>query len=185
MSGTTGGELPKASPTGSEPRLLRGLRPESKRHVLQSAENCRFAPNEDLNEEPGTVVGLVLAGLIRVYLPGDEQREYTVRYLRPGDFLGADRLLGLPVTVRARALTPVRFLRLRGATVAKLMRTEPDLTLAVALELATDHRATLEQFEQAAFRHLRSRLANQLRLRVSAYDLTCRCAYDLTCRSVA
>jgi CRP/FNR family cyclic AMP-dependent transcriptional regulator len=49
--------------------------------------------------------GIVVAGLVRVYLSSVEGRQLTVRYARPGAALGVPTAIGGPVRVGAQAVT--------------------------------------------------------------------------------
>ena len=48
--------------------------------------------------------GLVVGGLVRIFLTSAEGRQLTVRYARPGAVIGAPTAIGGPVDVSAQAI---------------------------------------------------------------------------------
>lgn len=157
--------IPKQVAAGrndSLPRLLQGLHEESRRQLLRGAENCRFAAGESLEEDDGAAVGLVLTGVVRTYVLGPGGRQQTLRYLQPGDLVGAERLFGETCDICAEAVTPVRWMRLLPSHIVNLMRMDASVSAAIARELAADHAAAIEQVCQTAFFGLRERLAHHL-----------------------
>src|SRR6266498_5670539 len=54
--------------------------------------------------------GLVLAGLLRVYMTAPDGRQITVRYARAGDLLGIATAVGGPAPVNVQMLTDAALL---------------------------------------------------------------------------
>ena len=60
--------------------------------------------------------GLVLAGLLRVYMTAPDGRQITVRYARAGDLLGIATAVGGPAPVNVQILTDAALLTLNVRT---------------------------------------------------------------------
>lgn len=107
-------------------------------------------------------MGIVSAGLIRVYLTSADGRQVTVRYAREGEVLGTAVTVVGPIAVGAQALTDATLLIMNVNTVRALGQTDARFAWAVAEEVARRLNDVLEVFAGAAFGSVRQRLARHL-----------------------
>ena len=106
--------------------------------------------------------GLVVAGLVRIYLSSREGRQVTVRYARPGDTLGVPMVVGGPVAVSAQAVTDSSLVFVRSATVRTLAMADPRVAWPLAEEVTRLLYAVLDAFGGTVFGSVRQRLARHL-----------------------
>ena len=66
--------------------------------------------------------GVLVRGLLRVYMHASDGRQVTVRSVRPGDVLGAPALVGGPAPVFVQALTDSAMYFMDVAHVKRLVR---------------------------------------------------------------
>jgi len=137
------------------------------------AETCRHltAGAIRLDVPAGSVVyrnedaprfGLIVDGLVRVFLTSPEGRQLTVRYARPGAVLGAPTAVGGPVDVSAQALTDTALLMLDVNAVRSIARRDPDVAWALAEEVTRRLYEVLEAFGGNVFGSVRQRVARHL-----------------------
>jgi CRP/FNR family transcriptional regulator len=107
-------------------------------------------------------VGLVVDGLIRIFLTSAEGRQITVRYVRPGAMIGAPTAIGGPVDVSAQALTETALLTLDVDVLRSLARIDPGLAWALAEEVTRRLYEVLEAFAGNVFGPVRQRVARHL-----------------------
>jgi CRP/FNR family transcriptional regulator, cyclic AMP receptor protein len=106
--------------------------------------------------------GLVVHGLVRVYLASVEGRQITVRYARPGDVLGIAVLVGGPASVGVQAVEPSGLFRISSRTLTAEARRDPRVSWAIAEELNRRLYDTLEQTAVNAFGSVHQRVAAHL-----------------------
>lgn len=106
--------------------------------------------------------GLVIAGLIRVFMTSPDGRQITVRYARDGELLGIAAIVGGPAPVSAQVLTDATLLMLNTQTVRQLGQTEPTVGWVIAQEVTRRLYDTLEALAGDAFGSLRQRVARHL-----------------------
>jgi CRP/FNR family cyclic AMP-dependent transcriptional regulator len=106
--------------------------------------------------------GLVVRGLIRVYLSSPEGRQVTVRYARPGDVLGIAVLVGGPANTGVQTIQPSSVLRISARLLMSAAQSDPRVSLAVAEELNRRLYEVLEQIAVNAFGSVRQRVAAHL-----------------------
>lgn len=106
--------------------------------------------------------GIVVSGLIRVFMTSPEGRQVTVRYARPADVLGVAVTVGGPASVSVQAITDSTVGMLNVRTLERLGRSDPAVAWAIAEEL--NHRLydTLDELAGNAFLTLRGRVARHL-----------------------
>jgi CRP/FNR family transcriptional regulator, cyclic AMP receptor protein len=107
-------------------------------------------------------MGIVTAGLIRVYLTSAEGRQVTVRYAREGEVLGVAVTVGGPIAVSVQAITDTALLMVNVETVRVLGRSDARFAWAVAEEVARRLDDVLEVFAGTAFGSVRQRVARHL-----------------------
>ncbi len=106
--------------------------------------------------------GLVVSGLVRVYLTSLEGRQVTVRYARSGDTLGVPMVVGGPVAVSAQAVTDTGLLLLSTAAVRSLAETDARVAWSLAEEVTRLLYDVLDAFAGNVFGSVRQRLARHL-----------------------
>jgi CRP/FNR family cyclic AMP-dependent transcriptional regulator len=113
-------------------------------------------------DEDAPTIGLVVGGIIRVFLTSREGRQITVRYARPGAILGAPTAIAGPVDVSAQALTQTALLMLNVDAARSLARTDPELAWAFAEEVSRRLYEVLHAFAGNVFGSVRQRVARHL-----------------------
>jgi CRP/FNR family transcriptional regulator len=106
--------------------------------------------------------GLVVAGLLRVYVASPEGRQVTVRYARSGDVLGVAVTVGGPVPVGVQALTDSTLLLLNVHSIEELGKADPRVAWAIAEELARRLYDTLDELAGNVFGSVRQRVIRHL-----------------------
>ena len=106
--------------------------------------------------------GVVVAGLVRIFLTSPEGRQLTVRYARSGEVLGAPTAIGGPVGVSAQALTDTSLLMLNVDAVRTVGRTDATVGWAMAVEVTRRLNEVLEGLAGNVFGSVRQRVARQL-----------------------
>jgi CRP/FNR family transcriptional regulator len=106
--------------------------------------------------------GLVVAGLVRVYLSSIEGRQLTVRYARPGATLGAPTAIGGPVAVGAQAVTDSALLMFSATALRTLAMEDARVAWPLAQEVTRLLYGVLDAFAGTAFGSVRQRLARHL-----------------------
>jgi CRP/FNR family cyclic AMP-dependent transcriptional regulator len=107
-------------------------------------------------------MGVVVTGLIRVYLTSAEGRQITVRYAREGDVLGTTVAVSGSAAVSVQAITDTTLLIVSVDKVRALGQTDARFAWAVAEEVARRLNDVLEAFAGTAFGSVRQRLARHL-----------------------
>jgi CRP/FNR family transcriptional regulator len=106
--------------------------------------------------------GLVITGLVRVYMTSPDGRQITVRYARTGDLLGIAAIVGGPAPVSVQILTDAALLMLNVRTLQMSGQTEPKVGWLMAQEVTRRLYDTLEALAGNAFGSLQQRLARHL-----------------------
>jgi CRP/FNR family transcriptional regulator len=114
------------------------------------------------NEADQPRCGLVLAGLLRMYMTAPDGRQITVRYARTGDLVGIAAIVGGPAPVNAQTLTDTAVLMLNVRTLQQSGQTEPMVGWLLAQEVSSRLYDVLEMLAGNAFGSLRQRLARHL-----------------------
>lgn len=107
-------------------------------------------------------IGLVVAGLLRVYLTSPDGRQVTVRYARPGDVLGTAVTVGGPVAVSVQALIESSIVQFNVRTIQVLAAKDARLAWAIAAEVTRRLYAVLDELAGNAFNTVRQRVARHL-----------------------
>jgi CRP/FNR family transcriptional regulator, cyclic AMP receptor protein len=113
-------------------------------------------------EEDEPRCGLVITGLIRVYMTSPEGRQITVRYARAGELLGIAAIVGGPAPTSVQILTDASLLMLNVQTLQKSGQTEPKVGWLMAQEVTRRLYDTLEALAGNTFGSLRQRVARHL-----------------------
>jgi CRP/FNR family cyclic AMP-dependent transcriptional regulator len=113
-------------------------------------------------EEDEPRCGLVITGLIRVYMTSPDGRQITVRYARTGELLGIAAIVGGPAPVSVQILTDAALLMLNVRTLQTSGQTEPKVGWLMAQEVTRRLYDTLEALAGNAFGSLQQRVARHL-----------------------
>jgi CRP/FNR family transcriptional regulator len=86
-------------------------------------------------EEDEPRCGLVITGLIRVYMTSPDDRQITVRYAHAADLLGIAAIVGGPAPTSVQILTDSVLLMLNIQTLQTSGQTEPKVGWLMAQEV--------------------------------------------------
>jgi CRP/FNR family transcriptional regulator len=106
--------------------------------------------------------GLVISGLIRVYMTSPDGRQITVRYARAGDLLGIATIVGGPAPTSVQILADAALVMLNVRALQTSAQTEPQIGWLMAQEVTRRLYDTLEALAGNAFGSLRQRVARHL-----------------------
>ena len=106
--------------------------------------------------------GVVIGGLLRVYMITGDGREVTVRYVRPGGLLGGPALVGGPAPVFVQALSESALYFMDVAQVKRLAREDPAVAWLLAEESVRRLYDILEELAGNTFATVRQRVVRHL-----------------------
>jgi CRP/FNR family cyclic AMP-dependent transcriptional regulator len=106
--------------------------------------------------------GIVLDGLLRLFLEGDSGRQVTVRYARAGEAVGLVHLFGGATATRAQAVTAASLWLLVPSRLRELSRRHAELAVAIAEECAARTADAIDELALQTFGSVRRRLARHL-----------------------
>lgn len=106
--------------------------------------------------------GLVLSGLIRVYMSSPDTREITVRYARVGELLGIATIVGGPAPVNVQILTDATLLMFSTQKLQACGQTVPNIGWLLAQEVTQRLYDSLEALAVNVFGSLRQRIVLHL-----------------------
>jgi CRP/FNR family cyclic AMP-dependent transcriptional regulator len=157
----------KLSETAIEEAIARSalgeLPPSLRKSLTQQAIPAELPAGTTLYyEEDEPRCGLVINGLIRVYMTSPDGRQITVRYARAGSLLGIAALVGGPAPVSVQILTDAALVMLNVRTLQSSGQTEPRVGWLLAQEVTRRLYDTLEALAGNAFGSLQQRVARHL-----------------------
>jgi CRP/FNR family cyclic AMP-dependent transcriptional regulator len=106
--------------------------------------------------------GVLVQGLLRVYMHASDGRQVTVRYVRPGGLLGAPALIGGPAPVFVQALTDSAMYFMDIAQVKRVVRSDAAVAWAFAEESVHRLYDVLEELAGNTFATVRQRVVRHL-----------------------
>jgi CRP/FNR family transcriptional regulator len=106
--------------------------------------------------------GVVVRGLLRVYMHTSDGRQVTVRYVRAGGLLGAPALVGGPAPVFVQALTDSAVYFMDVARVKRLARQDAAVAWIFAEESVHRLYDVLEELAGNTFATVRQRVVRHL-----------------------
>jgi CRP/FNR family cyclic AMP-dependent transcriptional regulator len=143
--------------------LIAAFPPRLREDIIQEAIPLDIPAGTTLYyEEDEPRCGLVIHGLVRVYMTSPEGRQITVRYARPGELLGIAAIVGGPAPVSVQILTDAKLLMLNVRTLQMAGQTEPKVGWLMAQEVTRRLYDTLEALAGNAFGSLEQRVARHL-----------------------
>ncbi len=143
--------------------MLAAFPPTLRETLVQDAFRIEVPAGTTLYyEEDEPRCGLVITGLIRVYMTSPDGRQITVRYARAGDLLGIAAIVGGPAPTSVQILTDAALLMLNIQTLQRSGQTEPKVGWLMAQEVTRRLYDTLEALAGNTFGSLRQRVARHL-----------------------
>lgn len=143
--------------------VLAGLPPEARERLFADALLLDVPAGSVLyRDEDAPRTGLIVGGLVRIFLTSSEGRQVTVRYARPGDAVGVPMAIGGPVAVSAQAVIDSAILLLNSEKVRFLAMADPRVAWRLAEEVTRLLYAVLDAFSGNVFGSVRQRLARHL-----------------------
>ncbi|MEJ2302210.1 MAG: Crp/Fnr family transcriptional regulator [Anaerolineales bacterium] len=143
--------------------LLAAFPPKLRQTLTQDAIPLDLPAGTTLYyEEDEPRCGLVITGLIRVYMTSPDGRQITVRYARTGELLGIAAIVGGPAPVSVQILTDSSLLMLNVRTLQSSGRTQPEVGWLMAQEVTRRLYDTLEALAGNTFGSLQQRVARHL-----------------------
>jgi len=113
--------------------------------------------------EPGHGLYLVASGLVRVFKSSEDGREQVLHHMAQGrSFNDVAAFDGGPCPASAQAVEPSTILVLRRDDLLELMRSHPEIALAVVRELSARLRQMSGLVEHLALRGVVARVAGEL-----------------------
>jgi CRP/FNR family transcriptional regulator, cyclic AMP receptor protein len=106
--------------------------------------------------------GIVIAGLVRVFLTSIEGRQLTVRYARSASSLGAPTAIAGPVDVGAQAVVDSAVLMFSAAVLRAIASEDARVAWPLAQEVTSLLYGVLDAFAGSAFGSVRQRVARHL-----------------------
>lgn len=107
-------------------------------------------------------LGVVVGGLLRVYMHTSDGRQVTVRYVRAGGLLGAPALVGGPAPVFVQALTDSALYFMDVTRVKRMVRADPAVAWCFAEESVQRLYDVLEELAGNTFATVRQRVVRHL-----------------------
>lgn len=150
---------------GIGPSIVESLGPDSQHLLLEIGIPVDLRPGELFarpSDRPSRG-GVVMDGLVRVFVMSLDGRRLTVRYARPGAMAGLISGLGArPAPVYVQAVTASRMLELPIDRLRALAEQHVEIAWAIAREVSTRLAETIESVADASFGTLRSRIARHI-----------------------
>ncbi len=143
--------------------LLAEFPPALRQALLQEALRTELPAGTILYyEEDEPRCGLVVAGLIRVFMTSPDARQITVRYARPGDLLGIAAIVGGPAPTSVQIITDSALLMFNVKALQKSAQEEPKVGWLMAQEVTRRLYDALERLAGESFGSLRQHVARHL-----------------------
>jgi CRP-like cAMP-binding protein len=145
--------------------LFKALNEQERRDIAAHAQSCIFAPNEPIFhfDDPGHSMMGVMAGTVRISLPGWKGKEVILADLPAGELFGEIALLdGNPRSASATALTQCELLVLERRDFLSFLERSPTACLKLMELLCGRLRRSDERMAEMAFFDLPARLAQVL-----------------------
>ena len=143
--------------------FLADFPPEISDRVLADAMLVEFPANSIVYRDYDTSrMGVVLSGMIRLFLTSKEGRQITLRYYGPGEFIGLQVLVGGPIPVCVESVRETAALILDPAAIETLGKKIPGFGWRIAEEVGSDFCDLLVALGENAFDPVNVRVARHL-----------------------
>jgi CRP/FNR family transcriptional regulator, cyclic AMP receptor protein len=132
--------------------------------LLDGARQVRLPIGQVVREQHQRApLSLVLEGLLRLYLSAPDGRQVTIRYFRPGEFIGLSTALGSGGPLAGvQTLTETCLLQLRGGSLEALEQVSPALGWAVARLVARTIGRHVVELQIVSFGSVQQRIVRHL-----------------------
>ena len=128
-------EPPSESP--HSPPFLEQLSPETRRELQVRSRRIRYpAATVAFHQGDPMQIAILLSGFARVFISSLDGRQATVRYVQPGELMGAPIVANEPFPGSVQLVTESALQYLDIDTFKALLHTRGDMSLAVAGDLA-------------------------------------------------
>jgi CRP/FNR family transcriptional regulator, cyclic AMP receptor protein len=144
--------------------ILARLTPQMRSRLLSSGR-LSVVPGGTLlyvAEDQPQFVALILDGFLRVFVATPSGRESTIRYVRPGDLVGAVAALSGPSATWVQTLADSRIWMLDPAGFRHTVQTELPIARVMAEECARRVAGLVNEIAGSAFATVRQRIAHHL-----------------------
>lgn len=145
--------------------IFAGMGPDELTQILNMTRIRSYARGTPLFSEgdPGDSMLIIISGAVKVHRLSQDGREVTLAILREGECLGEMSLLdGLPRSASADAIEPVTVAEVRRNDFLALLRSRPEMSLAIIRILAARLRQTDRRLEYLVLGDARSRVLGAL-----------------------
>lgn len=143
--------------------FLGKLRPGLVERLLAEGERIDYPEGVILYQGGSSArPGLVIHGLLRVYMSSGEGRQVTVRYARSSDVLGIPFMVGGPQNVSIQTLAQSSLVSIDAGTLMQEAQHDAKVAWAIAEELNRRLDDTLQQTAINAFGTVKQRVAAHL-----------------------
>jgi CRP/FNR family transcriptional regulator len=146
--------------------LFQDLGDEALRYLAAEARYRVFGIGDTVvyQGEPGSTCHIVVQGRLRVFVVGEDGREFSVRLFGPGEIVGEMALFeDLPRSASVEALEETQTLELDRDVLLGCLRRSPALALSLLRALSARLRYTTEEAEGLASLTVAERLMVRLR----------------------
>lgn len=146
----------------TEASLFRSFPAAERERLFRSARRVDAPAGATLFLGASPQPGLVVEGVVKVFLMSPDGRQVTIHYLKQGGTVGILAMVGGPPPVRLQAITPTTLQVLDAAAVKAVSTSDVMAAWAVANEFASIYVALLNQVAVNVFGNVRQRVCNHL-----------------------
>ncbi len=157
------GVLPERARLLSKVPLFKGLRARDCEVLAAQTYERPMRAGEVIfrRDDPGASMLAIIAGEVRIVLPGADGRDQVIKLLRPGEVFGDIALLdGGPRTADAIAETNGRLLIVGRRDLLRILKDDDELALRIIVLLCERLRSTDRLLEMMLFHGTSARLAS-------------------------
>jgi CRP/FNR family cyclic AMP-dependent transcriptional regulator len=151
--------------TLSNTLLFSGLTPDALERLVQFAPERRYKARTLIMEkgDEANTLYVILEGRVRIFSPGDENKEITLNELSVGEYFGELALItDKPRCASAITTTPVRLLAISKSQFNEFLASEPDAAPRMIQYLAEKVREVTQDVERLALEDVYGRLVDVL-----------------------
>ncbi len=156
-------EFERATEAALSRSELSSLPPSALKQLLADAIRTEVPPGRVLyraGDEP--MPGLVVSGLLRIFVTAIGGRQITVAYAGSGDLIGVGKVVDGPSQVSVQAVLDARLVRFHPAAFESVANEQPELALGIARQLRARERRLLVEIRSTAFGTVRQRVSRHL-----------------------